>query len=164
MRSGKYVFSQVLALVNQYEFNKCVKRYNGNRHIRELDCWNLFIQMLFGQLAGLYSLRSISVCLQAHEHQLYHLGIRKPVDPSVLSRAGEKRNRQIFADFGNYLIQLVRPLYADCPIPNLDIDNEVFALDSTTISVSINLFTWAEGKYNRGAVNWPVIMQCCTIK
>jgi hypothetical protein len=137
MHSGKYVFSQELALVNQYEFNKCIKRYNGNRHVRELDCWNLFIQLLFGQLAGLPSLRSISVCLQAHEHQLYHLGIRKLVDSSVLSRANEKRNWQIFADFGNYLIRLVRPLYANCPIPNLDIDNEVFALDSTTISVSI---------------------------
>ena len=74
------------------------------------------------------------------------------VDSSVLSRANERRNWMMFADFGNYLIQLVRPLYADCPIPNLDLDNEIFALDSTTISVSINLFTWAEVKYSRGAV------------
>jgi hypothetical protein len=158
MHSGKFVFSQLLALVSQYEFNKCVKRYKGNRHVRELDCWNLFIQLLFGQLAGLPSLRSISVCLRAHEHQLYHLGIRKMVDSSVLSRANEKRDWQIFADFGNYLIRLVRPLYANCPIPNIDIDNEVFALDSTTISVSINLFTWAEGKYSRGAVKMHTLI------
>ena len=152
MHSGKFVFSQVLELISQYEFNKCVKRYKGNHHVRELNCWNLFIQLLFGQLAGLPSLRSISICLRAHEHQLYHLGIKKWVDSSVLSRANERRNWQIFADFGNYLIRLVRPLYAQCPIPNVDIDNEVFALDSTTISVSINLFSWAEGKYSRGAV------------
>ena len=113
MHSGKFIFSQVLELVNQYEFNKCVKRYNGNRHIRELDCWNLFIQLLFGQLAGLPSLRSISVCLRAHKHQLYHLGIKKWVDSSVLSRANEKRNWKIFADFGNYSIRLVKPLYAN---------------------------------------------------
>ena len=158
MYCGKFIFSQILSLINQYEFNKCVKRYNGNRHIRELDCWNLFIQLFFGQLAGLPSLRSISVCLKAHEHQLYHLGIGKWVDSSVLSRANEKRNWQIFADFGNYLIRLVRPLYADCPISNVDIDNEVFALDSTTLSVSINLFTWAEGKYARGAVKMHTII------
>jgi len=96
--------------------------------------------------------------LQAHEHQLYHLGIKKQVDSSVLSRANERRNWMIFADFGNYLIQLVRPLYADCPISNLDIDNEIFALDSTTISVSINLFTWAEGKYSRGAVKMHTLI------
>jgi IS4 transposase len=96
--------------------------------------------------------------LQAHEHQLYHLGIKKQVDSSVLSRANERRNWMIFADFGNYLIQLVRPLYADWPIPNLDLDNEIFALDSTTISVSINLFTWAEGKYSRGAVKMHTLI------
>jgi hypothetical protein len=158
MYSGKFVFSQVLELVSQYEFSKCVKRYNGNRHVRELDCWSLFIQLLFGQLAGLPSLRSISICLRAHKHQFYHLGIRKWVDSSVLSRANEKRNWQIFADFGNYLIRLVRPLYAKCPIPNVDIDNEIFALDSTTISVSINLFTRAEGKYSRGAVKMHTLI------
>ena len=64
---------------------------------------------------------------------------------TTLSRANEKRDWRIFADFGNYLIRVVRPLYADCTIPNIDLDNEVFVLDSTTISVSINLFTWAEG-------------------
>ena len=158
MHSRKFVFSQVLELVNQYEFNKCVKRYSGNRHVRELDCWNLFIQLLFGQLAGLPSLRSISICLRAHEHQLYHLGIKKWTDSSVLSRANEKRSWQIFADFGNYLIQMVRPLYANCPVPNVDIENEVFALDSTAVSVSINLFTWAEGKYSRGAVKMHTLI------
>lgn len=152
MYSGKYVFTQVMMLFKRYEFNKCVKRYNGNYHVRELDCWNQFVQLFFGQLAGLPSLRSISLCLQAHEHQRYHLGIKKQVDSSVLSRANERRNWQIYCDFGNYLIQLVRPLYADCQVPNLDIDNDIFALDSTTISVSINLFTWADGKYSRGAI------------
>lgn len=158
MHTGKFVFSQVLNVVSQYEYNKIVKRYKGNYHVRELDCWGQFVQLLFGQLASLPSLRSISTCLQAHEHQLYHLGIKKHVDSSVLSRANERRNWMIFADYGNYLIQLVRPLYADCPIPNLDIDNEIFALDSTTISVSINLFTWAEGKYSRGAVKMHTLI------
>lgn len=158
MHTGKFIFSQILDVVSQYEFNKIVKRYKGNYHVRELDCWNQFVQLLFGQLASLPSLRSISTCLQAHEHQLYHLGIKKQVDSSVLSRANERRNWMIFADYGNYLIQLVRPLYADCPIPNLDLDNEIFALDSTTISVSINLFTWAEGKYSRGAVKMHTLI------
>jgi hypothetical protein len=118
----------------------------------------LFVQLFFGQLASLPSLRSISVCLEAHKHQLYHLGIKKQVDSSVLSRANEKRDWRIFADFGNYLIRLVRPLYADSPVPNIDIDNGIFALDSTTISVSINLFTWAGGKYSRGAVKMHTLI------
>lgn len=158
MHTGKFVFSQVLTIVNQYEFNKCVKRYKGNYHVRELDCWNQFVQLLFGQLGSLPSLRSICTCLQAHQHQLYHLGVKQQVDSSVLSRANEHRNWMIFADFGNYLIRQVRPLYANHPVPNLDLDNEIFALDSTTLSVSINLFTWAEGKYSRGAVKMHTLI------
>jgi hypothetical protein len=77
---------------------------------------------------------------------------------STLSRANEKRDWRIFAEFANYLILLVRPLYCECDIPKVDIDNEVFALDSTTISVSINLFTWAQGKYTRGAVKMHTLL------
>lgn len=73
------------------------------------------------------------------------------VNQSTLSRANENRDWRIFADFGDYLIQLVKPLYENQPIPKVDLDNDVFALDSTTISLSIKLFTWAQGKYSRGA-------------
>ena len=152
MNSGKYVFRQLLDFVNQYEFNKCVKRYSGNYRVRDFKCWNQFVQLMFGQITSLDSLRSICTCLQAHKGQLYHLGVKQNVDHTTLSRANENRDWRIFADFGEYLIGLVRPLYADSPIPNVNINNEVFALDSTTISLSINLFTWAEGKYSRGAV------------
>jgi len=152
MNSGKYVFRQVLDFVNQYEFNKCVKRYSGNYRVRDFKCWNQFVQLLFGQITSLDSLRSICTCLQAHKGQLYHLGVKQNVDHTTLSRANENRDWHIFADFGEYLIDLVRPLYTDSQIPGVNIDNEVFALDSTTISLSINLFTWAEGKYTRGAV------------
>jgi hypothetical protein len=152
MNSGKYVFSQVLDFVDKYEFDKCVKRYFGNYRVRELNCWNQFVQLFFGQLTSLNSLHDICLCMKAHKGKLYHLGIKQNVAVSTLSRANEKRDWQIFADFGNYLIHLVRPLYTDCPVPKVDINNEVFALDSTTISLSINLFTWAEGKYSRGAV------------
>ena len=152
MNSGKYVFTQLLLFVNKYEFEKCVVRYNGNRRTRELNCWNQFVQLFFGQLTSLNSLRDICLCLKAHRNKLYHLGIKQNVNQSTLSRANEKRDWRIFADFGQYLIEQVRPLYANSPVPNLDIDNDVFALDSTTISLSIKLFSWAPGKYSRGAI------------
>lgn len=117
-----------------------------------------FVQLLFGQITSLDSLRSICVCLKAHKAQLYHLGVRQAVSHTTLSRANENRDWRIFADFGNYLIAKVRPLYSDCPIPKLDLENVIFALDSTTISVSINLCTWAEGKYSRGAVKMHTLL------
>lgn len=158
MNSGKYVFAQILQFVNQYEFEKCVTRYKGDHGVRELNCWNQFVQLFFGQLTSLNSLRDICTCLKAHKRKLYHLGIKQNVNQSTLSRANEKRDWRIFADFGEYLIKTVRPLYANTPIPNIDIKNEIFAIDSTTISLSINLFKWAEGKYTRGAIKVHTVL------
>lgn len=152
MNSGKYVFAQILTFVNRWEFDKCVERYNGDYWTRELTCWNLFVQLLFGQLTSLNSLRDICLCLKAHKNKLYHLGVKLNVTHSSLSRANESRDWRIFADFGQYLISIVQPLYADEKIPDIYAENQVFALDSTTISLSIKLFTWAFGKYSRGAV------------
>jgi len=152
MNSGKYVFTQLLQFVNKYEFEKCVKQYNGDYRVRDLNCWNQFIQLFFGQLTSRNSLRDICTCLKAHKNKLYHLGIKQNVNQSTLSRANENRDWRIFADFGEYMIHKVRPLYAQSTIPNIDIDNNIFALDSTTISLSIKLFNWAKGKYSRGAV------------
>lgn len=152
MNSGKYVFAQLIKFINKYEFEKCVCRYNGDFRTRELNCWNQLIQLFFGQINSLNSLRDICLCLKAHKNKLYHLGIKQNVNQSTLSRANENRDWRIFADFGQYLINLVRPLYSNYQIPNVDLDNDIFALDSTTISQSINLFFWAHGKYSRGAI------------
>ncbi len=158
MNTGKYVFAQVLSYVNRYEFQKCVKRYNGDFRTRELNCWNQFAQLFFGQLTARNGLRDICLCLNAHRNNLYHLGIKQSVNQSTLSRANEKRDWRIFADFGTYLIQLVQPLYADSSISEIEIDKDVFVLDSTTISVSIILMNWAKGKYSRGAVKMHTLL------
>ena len=103
-------------------------------------------------------LRDICLCLNAHKNRLYHLGIRQSVNQSTLSRANENRNWRIYADFGLYLIELVQPLYADNSYQDLEIDKNVFLLDSTTISVSIILMKWAQGKYSRGAVKMHTLL------
>jgi hypothetical protein len=158
MNTGRYVFSQLLDFVNKYEFDKIVKQYSGNYRARKLNSWNHFLQLLFGQITGLNSINCICICLKAHRQNLYRLGIRQAVNVSTLSRAGESRDWHIFADFGNWLIKFVRPMYAKCPVTNIDINNEIFALDSTSISCSINLLVWAEGKYSRGAVKMHTLV------
>ncbi|MDR1860632.1 MAG: DUF4372 domain-containing protein [Bacteroidales bacterium] len=160
---GKYIFSQMIDFIDKYEFDKCVHRYNGNCRNHGLSCWNQFLQLLFGQITAQNSIRMICVCLKAHKHKHYHLGIKKLVDHTALTRANESRDWRIFADFGNYLIAKVRPLYSENPVPNLTLDNEIYALDSTSISVSINLFTWAEGKYSRGAVKMHICSICAAV-
>ena len=158
MNTGKYVFAQIIDFIDYRAFNRCVKRYNGNHRTRDLNCWNQFLHLLFGQITGQNSIRMICLCLKAHKRKHYHLGIKQLVSQTTLTRANENRDWRIFADFGNYLINKVRSLYADDNVSNIDLDNEIFVLDATSISVSINLFTWAEGKYSRGAVKMHTLL------
>jgi IS4 transposase len=158
MNAGKYVFSQLLSLVNRYEFDKCVARYSGDYHVRELGCWQQLAQLLFGQITARRGLRDICVCLNAHKEKAYHLGVGSCVSEPALSRANERRDWRIFADFGRYLMALVQPCYAACELPHIGTEGDIFALDSTTISVSLTLWKWAQGKYSCGAVKAHVLL------
>ncbi len=159
MNSGKYVFSQSVEFLPRYEFDKLVKKFNGNFHTRNLSCYNQFLHLLFGQLTACDSLRDICLCLKAHQRVLYHLGFRQTVDESSLSRANERRDYRIYEELGYILIDIVRPMYAEERIPELYCqDYDVFALDSTTISCSIKLLSWALGKYTKGAVKMHTVI------
>lgn len=158
MHIGKFVFAQIVEFLPRYEFEKCVKRYKGDFHTKSLSSYNHLLQLIFGQLTSCTSLRDICLCLKAHQNNLYHLGIRQQVNQSSLSRANEKRDYRIFQDFGYHLIEQVRPLFAKERTPLIDLEETIFALDSTSISVSINLAAWASGKYSRGAVKMHTLI------
>ena len=158
MNTGRYIFSQVVDFIPRYQFNKLVTKYRGNWHARGLTCYNQLLHLLFGQITGCDSLRDICLCLEAHKDILYHLGFRKTVNPSSLSRANEKRDYRIYEGLGTYLISEVRPLYSKTSIPEITIDNVLYALDSTTISTSIKLAAWALGKYSKGAVKMHTLL------
>lgn len=152
MNHGKFVFSQVIEFIPRYQFDKLVKQYKGDWHSTNLSSYNHLLHLLFGQLTGCDSLRDICLCLEAHERILYHLGFRKTVIHTSLSRANESRDYRIFEGLGLYLIDLVRPKYSKVKLSDITVDNVIYALDSTTISTSIKLATWALGKYSKGAV------------
>ena len=158
MHIGKFVFAQIVEFLPRYEFEKCVKRYKGDFHTKSLNSYNHLLQLIFGQITSCTSLRDICLCLKAHQNNLYHLGIRQQVNQSSLPRANEKRDYRIFQDFGYHLIEQVRPLFAKERTPLIDLEETIFALDSTSISVSINLAAWASGKYSRGAVKMHTLL------
>lgn len=158
MNQGKYVFAQLNSLVVRYEFEKCVNRYNGNYKVRDFSCWGQFLCMMFGQLTHRESIRDITTCLKAHQNKAYHLGIKQPISHSTLTRANEKRDWRIYADFAQYLIELVRPLYASDDEFAMDLDNTVYALDSTTIDLCLSVFPWAKFRKKKGAVKLHTLM------
>ena len=158
MNEGRFVFSQIVDFIPRTQFDMFVKQFKGDYRAHELTTYNQFLHLLFGQLTACTSLRDICLCLEAHTTSLWHLGFRNTVDSSSLSRANEKRDYRIYESLGYYLIDHIRPMYRHVKIENVSIDNAIFALDSTTISVSLKLCEWALGKYSRGGVKMHTLL------
>lgn len=157
MNSGRTIFAQLMDFIPPYEFRKCVDQYNGNHKVISFSCWDQFLCMAFAQLTYRESLRDIQVCLRATQSRLYHLGIRGKVSRNTLAHANQTRDWRIYADFAQILIQKARKLYAADSF-GIELDQAVYALDSTTIDLCLALFPWAEFRKRKGAVKLHTLL------
>lgn len=157
MNQGRTVFSQVMDFLPMYEFRKCVKRYNGNYRVRSFSCLDQFLAMAFAQLTYRESLRDIEACLGSVSKKLYHMGFRGKVTRTTLADANEKRDWRIYADFALVLIHTARQLYQDDQF-GVELDETVYALDSTTIDLCLSLFPWARFRTTKGAVKLHTLL------
>ncbi len=151
MNTGRTVFSQLMDFLPWHQFRQCVRRYDGDRRVRCLTCRDQFLEMAFGQLGFRDSLRDIVVALKSREKQLYHMGIQGTVHRSTLADANERRDWRIFGDFAMGLIRETRAICRDEPL-GVELQNLVYAVDSTTISLSLSVFPWARYKRRLGAI------------
>lgn len=158
MNSGKTVLAQLMMFKSDFQFKRCVDRYNGDFRTRKFTCSEHFLIMSFAQLTARESLRDIENSLTAFSSKLYHSGLRSATAKSTLSEANEKRNWRIYADYAQVLIKQARPLYADDPNFRLDIDNMIYALDSTTIDLCLSLFPWAKFRTTKSAVKMHTLL------
>lgn len=153
MFQGQYVFSQIAEFIPRREFDQCVKRHQGNLHIRNLDCRDQLLALMFGQLTNLRSLRGIVLCLNAHSNLLYHLGFKSNrFTLSTLSRANENRDWKIYHDLAQTLITKARKLYRNNNDFAIDFAGAVYALDSTIIDLCLATFRWAYFELGKSAV------------
>ena len=158
MYTGKTVFAQLMMFMPDYEFQKCVDHYNGDYRVRNFSCREHFLVMSFAQLTGRESLRDIENCLTAFSNKLYHSGIKQPISKSTLADANEKRDWRIYADFAQVLIKKARPLYFSDKEFRLDLDNMVYAFDSTTIDLCLSLYPWAKFRQQKGAIKMHTLL------
>ena len=143
MYAGKMVFSQVMNYLPMRTFRRCVVRYRGEHYVKRFRCLDQYLVMAFAQLTYRESLRDIEACLRAHQSKLYHMGVRSTrVARTTLSKANERRDWRIYADFAQSLIRMARPLYVNEDL-GLDLDNTVYALDASTIDLCLSVFPWA---------------------
>jgi len=157
MYTGQTVFSQVMDFVPKYEFQKCVVRYHGNYKVQRFSCWNQFLCMAFAQMTFRESLRDIESCLNSMQNKLYHMGFRDKISRSTLSYANETREWRIYADFAQVLIHIARSLYKDNEL-GIELDQTVYALDSTTIDLCLSLFPWAQFRRRKGAIKLHTLL------
>src|ERR1035437_9928449 len=157
MNAGRTVFSQLIEFLPHQEFQKCIARYCGDRYLKKLSCWDQYLAMAFAQLTYRESLRDIEACLRSIGSKLYHMGFRSHVARSTLADANESRDWRIYADFAQVLIAIARPLYARDPI-GIDLDQSLYALDSTTIDLCLSLFPWAKFRKNKAALKLHTLL------
>jgi hypothetical protein len=151
------VFAQLIEHLPHKEFHKCVARYRGDRYAKNFSCWDQYLAMTFAQLTYRESLRDIETCLGAVGGKLYHMGWRTSVARSTLADANETRDWRIYADFAQTLIATARRLYAGDAM-GVDLDESLYALDSTTIDLCLALFPWARFRRRKAAVKMHTLL------
>ncbi len=159
MNQGKYVFAQLTEFLPKRVFDCIVARYSGDKHVRFFSCWNQMLCMIFGQLTNRDSLRDLIVAITAHNKKIYHLGLGKNVTRSNLSKANENRNSKIFEEFAYYLIDIARNKLKN---ENFEIKGKVYAFDSSTIDLCLNVFWWAKFRKAKGGIKLHTLYDITT--
>ena len=157
MHAGKLVFAQIMEFAPWKTFSRLVAKYQGDANVRTFRCIDQFLCMAFAQLTYRESLRDIEACLLAQPSKLYHLGFRGNVTRSNLADANEGRDWRIYADFAQTLIRTARRLYATEPLA-VDLEETVYALDSTTIDLCLSLFPWAPFRSTKAAIKLHTLL------
>jgi hypothetical protein len=157
MNQGRTVFSQLLSFLPDREFRRCVARYGGDARPRGFSCWDQYLSMAFAQLTYRDGLRDIEACLRSLGGKLYHMGFHGRVARSTLADANDSHDWRIYADFAQVLIRLARPLHASDPI-GVELEQSLYALDSTTIDLCLSLFPWAKFRKHKAAVKMHTLL------
>jgi len=157
MNRGRLVFAQLMQHLPLTTFRRCVTRYRGAFKVKSFSCLDQFLCMAFAQLTFRESLRDIEVCLRAQSSKLYHLGIRSAVARNTLANANAVRDWRIYADFAQSLIGIARPLYAQESF-GVDLQETVYALDTTTIDLCLSVFPWAVFRTAKAAIKLHTLL------
>jgi len=151
MNQGKYIFAQLTDFLPRRVFDRLVDKYEGNKHVRSFTCWNQMLCMVFGQLTARDSMRDLMLSLEAHQPKYYHLGFGSTVSRRNFGTANERRNYRIFEEFAYVLIEEARrSCYRDDF--EIEVDGNVYALDSTTIDLCLSIFWWAKFRKHKGGI------------
>jgi len=142
VQASATLFSQITAGLFPAEFSRLVKRHPSSKPPRGLTEYDHFLALCFGQLTYRESLRDIVACLNSKPRLLYHMGFRGNITRTNLAYANKNRDWRLFEGIARLLMRRAAGLYREDG-PGVDFPGPVFALDSSMISLALNLFPWA---------------------
>lgn len=152
------MFAQFCAHLPSSSFRRCVARYQAERYVKQFSCWDQFLCMAFAQCTQRESLRDIEGALRSlPPERLYHLGFRSQMARATLADANEARDWRTYADFAQVLIGMARRLYRDDALA-VQLQQTVYALDSTTIDLCLSLFPWAPFQQSKAAIKLHTLL------
>jgi len=157
MNEGQLVFAQLMQHLPLTTFRRCVGRYRGEHKVKTFSCLDQFLCMAFAQLTYRESLRDIEACLRAQASKRYHMGLRGNVARNTLANANGIRDWRIYCDFAQSLIGIARRLYAEEPL-GVELNDTVYALDSTTIDLCLSVFAWAPFRSTKAAIKLHTLL------
>jgi len=158
MNEGKFVFAQLMQHLPLSTLRRCVQLYDGEHKVKSFSCLDQYLCMAFAQLTYRESLRDIEVCLRAQHSKLYHLGFRaNTISRNTLANANATRDWRIYAQFAQRLIAIARRLYVHDPIA-VDLQDSVYALDSTLIDLCLTLFPWTPSQQSKAGVRLHTLL------
>lgn len=150
MARHPFVIAQFLKLLSRYEFQRIVNKFKGDFRSKHFKCWDQLGCMIFAHIRQESSLRDIDRALNAHAAKLYHIGIQQ-CPKSTLADANERRDYRIFEEFTKAMMQRAHREYANTELA-IDVDNAVYALDASTVDLTLSLFPWAKFRKAKGAI------------
>ena len=162
MNQGKMVFAQIMQFASRDVLRNIVNRYNGDYRKQEFTSWKHFLCMSFGQLTHRESMSDTMLMLKLNKTKLYHLGIGIPFDKSTVSRTNETRDWRIYQDFGMKFIEEAKHLYLGDNQLDLDLEGDIFALDSTTVDLCLDVYCWAKFRSTKAGIKIHTLLNSKT--
>ena len=142
MQASATLFSQITSGLFPSEFSRLLQKHPASKPPRGITEYDHFLALCFGQLTYRESLRDIVACLNSKPHLLYHLGFRGNITRTNLAYANKNRDWRLFQGVAQLLMRRAANLYREDG-PGVAVPGLVFALDSSMISLALNLFPWA---------------------
>lgn len=150
MNQGRYVFAQLVDFLPRKYFEWLVKKYEGNKYVKSFTCWNHLMVLLFGQLSNREGLRDLIVSIMPFKSSFHHLVFGKNVSRSNLGKANETRDVRIFQDFADKMVSIARERRDTRN--KFPISNNIYAFDSSTISLCLSVYWWTKLHHDKGGV------------